>query len=278
VVAVVPCRTKQTTVGLGALRRDVGTTDTVAFRFVQTAARRLDLISREVVSCSRCPRLVAWREAAAANPPASHAGDCYWARALPGWGDAAARLVVIGLAPAAHGGNRTGRMFTGDRSGDFLFAALYRAGYSNQPLSRATDDGLVLSGAWVTAAVRCAPPDNKPTPTERAECAGYLAAELRVLTQARVLLALGGFAYQALLQLPEAGGGRGQKRERFAHGLEIALPPLAAPPRSRQGQVGTGPARTLLCSYHPSQRNVFTGLLTAQMFDDVLSRAKDLGA
>ncbi len=221
---------------------------------------------------------MAWREAAAANPPASHAGERYWARALPGWGDPAARLVLIGLAPAAHGGNRTGRMFTGDRSGDFLFAALHRAGYSNQALSRATDDGLVLTGAWVTAAVRCAPPENKPTPAERAQCAGYLAAELQTLAQARVLLALGGFAYQALLQLTEASPEPGRKRQPFEHGLEIPLPPLAALRQSGRGKTGTGPSRTLLCSYHPSQRNVFTGLLTAQMFDEVLSRARELGA
>jgi uracil-DNA glycosylase len=169
-------------------------------------------------------------------------------------------------------------MFTGDRSGDFLFAALYRAGYSNQPLSASTDDGLVLSGAWVTAAVRCAPPENKPTGQERAQCAGYLTAELQTLAQARVLLALGGFAYQALLRLPEAGGGSGRKRERFSHGLEVPLPPLAGLPRDRRGRTDAGPPRTLLCSYHPSQRNVFTGLLTAQMFDEVLARARELGA
>jgi len=243
---------------------------------MQTAARRLDLIRREVVGCSRCPRLVAWREASAADPPASHAGEHYWARPLPGWGDDAARLVLIGLAPAAHGGNRTGRMFTGDRSGDFLFAALYRAGFSNQPLSASSDDGLVLSGAWVTAAVRCAPPENKPTPREQAECAGYLAAELRALSHARVLLALGGFAYQALLRLAEVGSG--EKRERFAHGLEIALPPLASLSENKRGRTRAGPPRTLLCSYHPSQRNVFTGLLTPQMFDEVLRRARELGA
>jgi uracil-DNA glycosylase family 4 len=245
---------------------------------VRSAGWRLEQIGREVASCTRCPRLVAWREEAAANAPASHAGERYWARPLPGWGDPAARLVVVGLAPAAHGGNRTGRMFTGDRSGDFLFAALHRAGYASQPLSRSIDDGLELSGAWVTAAVRCAPPENKPTPNERATCAPYLSAELRILTDARVVLALGGFAYEALWQLAEVSGGRGTRRARFAHGLELGLPPLAPPAPERRAGAGAGRARTLLCSYHPSQRNVFTGLLTAEMFDEVLARARELGA
>jgi uracil-DNA glycosylase family 4 len=158
-------------------------------------------------------------------------------------------------------------MFTGDRSGDFLFAALHRAGYANQPLSVSAADGLELEGAYVTAAVRCAPPANKPTPVERENCAGYLAAELRALTHARVLLALGAFAYEALWRLPEARPGPVAKRARFAHGVELSLPALAA----RR-------PRTLLCSYHPSQRNVFTGLLSAEMFDKLLGRAHELGA
>ncbi len=210
---------------------------------------------------------MAWREEAASKPPASHATEDYWARPLPGFGDPAARLVIVGLAPAAHGGNRTGRMFTGDRSGDFLFAALHRAGYANQALSRSLDDGLELSGAWVTAAVRCAPPDNKPTPSEREACSGYLSAELSLLSTARVLLALGAFAYEALWRLPETGVGAGRRRDRFAHGLEVEL--LAGP---------GGSPRSLLCSYHPSQRNVFTGLLSAEMFDRLLARARELGA
>ena len=157
-------------------------------------------------------------------------------------------------------------MFTGDRSGDFLFAALYRAGFANQPLSRSRDDGLELSWAWVTAAVRCAPPENKPTPLERETCADYLAAELSLLKGARVLLALGAFAYEALWRLPECSGVVKRKREPFSHGLEIELPPLGELPR------------TLLCSYHPSQRNVFTGLLTAEMFDKLLARARMLSS
>jgi uracil-DNA glycosylase family 4 len=242
---------------------------------VRSAGWQLDKIGREVASCSRCPRLVAWREQAGAHPPASHLGEVYWARPLPGFGDPDARLVIVGLAPAAHGGNRTGRMFTGDRSGDFLFAALHRAGYANQPLSRSIGDGLRLTGAFVTAAVRCAPPENKPTPLERATCSGYLASELDLLVNARVLLALGAFAYEALWRLAEGQWGR---RARFAHGLEVALPPPGVPAQGTRGQARTNFSRTLVCSYHPSQRNVFTGLLTEKMFDDVLARARELGA
>jgi uracil-DNA glycosylase family 4 len=158
-------------------------------------------------------------------------------------------------------------MFTGDRSGDFLFAALHRAGYANQALSRSADDGLELSGAWVTAAVRCAPPENKPTSSERRSCADFLSAELTQLSRARVLLALGAFAYEALWHIPEVTWALGQRRERFAHGLEVRLPASTC-----------GLDRTLLCSYHPSQRNVFTGLLTTEMFDAVLERALGLSS
>ncbi len=221
---------------------------------------------------------MAWRHVAASNPPVSHSTESYWERPLPGFGDPEARLVIVGLAPAAHGGNRTGRMFTGDRSGDFLVAALHRAGYANQALSRSVDDGLRLSGAWVTAAVRCAPPGNKPTPLERDTCACYLSAELQALTGARVLLALGAFAYEALWRLPEGGGGLGERRARFSHGLELPLPPVEELAQDGQGRRHAGVPRTLLCSYHPSQRNVFTGLLTAEMFDKLLTRARELGA
>jgi uracil-DNA glycosylase family 4 len=225
-----------------------------------------------------CPRLVEWREGAALEAPPAHRSERYWARPLPGFGDPAARLVLVGLAPAAHGGNRTGRIFTGDRSGDFLFAALFRQGFANQPTSVRADDGLALGGVYVTAAVRCAPPGNRPSPSERENCSGYLRAELRLLERARVLLALGNFAYESLWRLPEthgtgAGGALGSdarpaQRPPFAHGLEVPLPPL------RPGL----PARTLVCSYHPSQRNVFTGLLTEAMFDEVLARADALAA
>jgi uracil-DNA glycosylase family 4 len=182
---------------------------------------------------------------------------------LAGFGTAGARLVLVGLAPAAHGGNRTGRMFTGDRSGDFLFAALWRAGFANQAVSRSLDDGLELHDAYVTAAVRCAPPDNKPAPDERDRCRGFLTRELTLLARATVYVALGAFSYDALAKTPPVAGELPAPRQRFAHGLEIELSG-----RSRPGW--------LLCSYHPSQRNVFTGLLTAEMFDGVLQRARQL--
>ena len=184
--------------------------------------------------------------------------------------------MIVGLAPAAHGGNRTGRMFTGDRSGNFLYAALHRAGYANQALSRSIDDGLELSGTWVTAAVRCAPPANKPTPLERNTCARYLSSELRELSGARVLLALGAFAYEALWRLPDVAGTTKGKRVRFAHGLELPLAPHQGRASGTQGHPQIAGPRTLLCSYHPSQRNVFTGLLTPAMFDGVLERARQL--
>lgn len=204
-----------------------------------------------MTACRACPRLVRWREEVAAGRP-------YWSKPLAGLGDPDATLVLVGLAPAANGGNRTGRMFTGDRSGDFLFAALHRAGYANQPQSVAASDGLMLTGAWVTAAVRCAPPANRPTPAERDACAGYLDEELSLLRNARVLIALGGFALEALWRLPAISAGA--RRPRFAHGAEVGL----------------ADGRHLLCSYHPSQRNVFTGLLTPAMYDAVLARAREL--
>ena len=218
--------------------------------------RSLPQIAADVASCRACPRLVAWRESVGNERRAAFADETYWARPLAGFGDPAAALVVVGLAPAAHGGNRTGRVFTGDRSGDFLFAALHRAGYANQAESTAIDDGLALDDAFITAAVRCAPPANKPTPGEREACSGFLTEELAALRERRVLLALGAFAYDAIARLVL---GR-TTRPRFAHGLEVETP---------AGQV-------LLCSYHPSQRNVFTGLLTAEMFDTVLARAREL--
>lgn len=230
----------------------------------------LEALGNRIDACRACPRLVAWREAVAVSPAALRSGQTYWARPLRGFGDPAARLVLVGLAPAAHGGNRTGRMFTGDRSGDFLYAALHRAGYANQAESRSRDDGLELSDAYVTASVRCAPPENKPLPEERRRCAPFLAAELAALEQARVLLALGAFAFDALLRQELVGAAlaraAGDRRPRFSHGLELELAPL------RSG----GPPRTLLCTYHPSQRNVFTGLLTAEMIDAVIARARQL--
>jgi uracil-DNA glycosylase len=217
----------------------------------------LGALGDEIAGCRSCPRLVSWRQEVAAHPRASFAGQQYWARPIAGFGDPAARLVVVGLAPAAHGANRTGRIFTGDRSGDWLFAALWRAGYANQPESTSADDGLSLRGAWVTAAVRCAPPGNTPTPTERDQCLPYLRRELALLTEARVVVALGGFACSVL------GGLGGLKpRPRFGHLAEYPVPD----------------GRTLLCSYHPSQQNTFTGTLTEPMFDAVFARARELGA
>ncbi|HMD44563.1 MAG TPA: uracil-DNA glycosylase [Acidimicrobiales bacterium] len=208
-----------------------------------------------IVECRRCPRLVAWRESVAASPRASFAGEVYWGRPVPGFGDPAATVAVVGLAPAAHGANRTGRVFTGDRSGDWLFGALYRAGYANQPTSVGRDDGLELTGAWVSAVVRCAPPANKPTPVERDACSPYLARELELLGSLRVLVALGQFAAQALASLCGL-----RPRPRFGHLVEAPLPD----------------GRVLLCSYHPSQQNTFTGTLTTEMFDAVFARARVL--
>jgi len=204
---------------------------------------------------------VAWRNAVAEHPPPAFAGERYWARPLAGFGDQAARLVVVGLAPAAHGGNRTGRMFTGDRSGDFLVAALHRHGFASQPTSRTAGDGLRLLDSYMTAPVRCAPPDNRPMPAERDVCSKFLHEELGLLADARVFLALGAFAYDCLARLPALREGLPRPRPRFAHGVEVRL---------------FGGERTIVCTYHPSQRNVFTGLLTAAMFDAVLGRCGEL--
>ena len=220
----------------------------------------LDRLSDQVIRCRRCPRLVAWREQCAADPPRRYRGERYWGRPLPGFGDPAAQLVLIGLAPAAHGANRTGRMFTGDRSGEWLYGALHRAGYANQPTSERGDDGLHLRDAYVTAVVRCAPPANKPSPAERDECLRWLEAELPLLERARVLLALGSFAWDgALRALRALGHATPRPRPRFGHGAEASVGPYA-----------------LVGSYHPSQQNTFTGKLTQEMLDAVLSRAGEL--
>jgi len=211
-------------------------------------------VEADVVACAICPRLVAWREQVGREKRAAFRTDDYWARGVPGFGDPAASVVIVGLAPAAHGANRTGRMFTGDRSGDFLYAALHRTGFANQPASVARDDGLELSGAWITAPVRCAPPANKPTIDERDACRPYLERELAVL-DARVLVPLGAFAYEGLCRILGI-----RPRPPFAHGVEVVL----------------GDGRWLLGSFHVSQQNTFTGKLTEPMFDAVLLRARAL--
>jgi uracil-DNA glycosylase family 4 len=215
-------------------------------------------LSASIVACRRCPRLVAWREAVAQQPRAAFVGQRYWARPVPGFGDPGARVLIVGLAPAAHGGNRTGRVFTGDRSGDFLFAALHRAGMANRPASEHRDDGLRLLGAYVAAAVRCAPPANRPTPEERDRCVPFLAEELGLLQHVRVLVALGAFAWDgALRALALRGHPAVRPRPRFAHGAEATIGPF-----------------TLLGCYHPSQQNTFTGVLTPAMLDELLQRAR----
>jgi uracil-DNA glycosylase family 4 len=213
-------------------------------------------LTDEIVACRLCPRLVAWREQVGRDKRASFADETYWARPVPGFGDPNARLLIVGLAPAAHGGNRTGRVFTGDRSGDWLFAALHRAGYANQPTSVRADDGLELHDAYIAAAVRCAPPQNKPTTPERDRCLPYLVREMELLPHVRVLLVLGQFAYDVVAGLV----GVARPRPKFGHGVEAA----------------TADGRTVLCSFHPSQQNTFTGKLTEPMFDAVFRRAREL--
>jgi uracil-DNA glycosylase family 4 len=223
----------------------------------------LQALTAEVVACRRCPRLVAWREQVARERRAAYRTQEYWGRPVPGFGDPQARVVLLGLAPAAHGGNRTGRIFTGDRSGDFLFAALWRTGFANVPNSTGLEDGLRLRDAWVSAAVRCAPPANKPTSAERDRCLPWSVRELRLLSQVKVLLCLGGFAWEAALRLRaplgDDSGAGGHARPKFSHGA-----------------VAEGSPLTLLGCYHPSQQNTFTGRLTEKMLDEVLLRAREL--
>jgi len=222
----------------------------------------LETLAGEIAACRACPRLVEWREQVAREKRASFRDEEYWGRPVPGFGDPGARILLLGLAPAAHGANRTGRMFTGDRSGDWLFAALHRVGLANQAESVSSGDGLALSGAYVASAVRCAPPDNKPTTDERDRCLPFFSSELALLDRVRVIVVLGGFAYQALWRVLGADGvALPRPRPRFAHGLEV--------PTTRA---------TLLGCYHPSQQNTFTGRLTEPMLDAVLSRAVDVAS
>jgi uracil-DNA glycosylase family 4 len=218
-------------------------------------ADTLDRVKAEIVDCRACPRLVAWRELVAVEKRAAYLDCMYWARPVPGFGDPAAELLVVGLAPAAHGGNRTGRVFTGDRSGDWLFGALHRAGYANQPTSVNKDDGLELRGAYISAIVRCAPPANKPTPAERDTCLPYFQRELKLLVGVRVIVCLGKFAYDGIARATGL-----KTRPPFGHGVETVL----------------ADGRRVLCSFHPSQQNTFTRKLTVPMFDAIFARAREL--
>lgn len=217
--------------------------------------RALADLHDEVVSCRACPRLVEWREQVAVEKRAAYRGEDYWGRPVPGFGDPAARILVVGLAPAAHGANRTGRVFTGDRSGDFLFAALHRAGFANQPASQHVDDGLVLDDVFITAPVKCVPPANKPTGEERSACRPFFVREVDALADVKVIVVLGQIGYVAAAA--EFGL---SSRPKFGHGVEAPLPD----------------GRTMLCSFHVSQQNTFTGRLTEEMFDAVLDRARAL--
>ena len=224
------------------------------------AVRTVEALDAEVSVCRACPRLVEWREEVAVVKRKSFADQPYWGRPIPGWGSARPRIVIVGLAPAAHGGNRTGRVFTGDRSGDFLFAALYRAGLANQPECVDAADGLALNDTRVAAAVRCAPPGNAPTPAERATCAPWLDAEWRLVgSDVRVIIALGAFAWRAALQMIRSAGGMvSTPAPQFGHGATAVV-----------GDV------TLIGCYHPSQQNTFTGKLTPQMLDDIFQQARE---
>ncbi len=215
----------------------------------------LERVTAEICDCRRCPRLVAWREEVGREKRAAYRDWEYWARPVPGFGDPGAALLVVGLAPAAHGGNRTGRVFTGDNSGDWLYGAMHRAGFASQPASLHRDDGLVLSRAYVSAAVRCAPPGNKPLPAERDACQPYLEREIALLTSLRVIVPLGAYGYEAVARVMAWRG-----RPKFGHGVEAMLPN----------------GLRVVCSYHPSQHNTFTGRLTVPMFDAVFARAREI--
>jgi uracil-DNA glycosylase family 4 len=223
------------------------------------SARELERIAAEVVGCRSCPRLVEWRERVARDKTVRFADQTYWGRPVPGFGDPAAGILVVGLAPAAHGGNRTGRIFTGDRSGDFLFGSLHRVGLSNRPTSVSRDDGLRLIRAYLSAVNRCAPPGNKPTPAERDTCLPFLEREIAALERLRVLVALGAFAWDGALRALSALGHPTRPRPRFGHAAEASVGPFV-----------------LLGSFHPSQQNTFTGRLAPQMLDAVFERAAEL--
>jgi uracil-DNA glycosylase len=220
------------------------------------SAEALARIDHDVVACHACPRLVDWREEVAREKVARFADEEYWGRPVPGFGDPDARVLILGLAPAAHGGNRTGRIFTGDRSGDFLYASLHRTGFANQPTSVARDDGLILTGAYVSAVNRCAPPANKPLPEERDRCLPFLEREIAALADLRVIVALGAYAWDGALRALGALGHLVRPRPRFGHGARSAVGPYV-----------------LVGCFHPSQQNTFTGKLTPAMLDDVMHKA-----
>lgn len=215
----------------------------------------LALVHADIADCRRCERLVAWREQVAVERRAAYRDETYWGRGVPGFGDPAARVLVVGLAPAAHGANRTGRMFTGDRSGEWLYRALWRAGFANQPESTSRDDGMALRDVFITAPVRCAPPQNKPLPLEQANCRPYLERELALLADVRVFVALGQIAYHATCAVLGV-----RPKPKFGHGVEAML----------------DDQRHLVCSYHVSQQNTFTGRLTEEMLDAVFARVRIL--
>tara|TARA_B100000686_G_scaffold348419_1_gene439426 strand:+ start:2261 stop:2923 length:663 start_codon:yes stop_codon:yes gene_type:complete len=217
----------------------------------------IESLNDEVVSCRSCNRLVEWRERVAVEKRAAYADQTYWGKPVPSFGDPSAHLLIVGLAPAAHGANRTGRMFTGDRSGDFLFAALHRVGYANQSSATSRSDGMKLTGAYITAPLRCAPPKNKPTAEELQNCRSFFGKELELLKNVKVILALGGIGYAAIAKEFNL-----RPKPKFMHGLEVRLPD----------------ERILLCSYHVSQQNTFTGRLTEDMFDSVLLRAREIAS
>ncbi len=215
----------------------------------------LSEVNVQIVECTKCPRLVEWRERVARDKRASYINEDYWGRPVTGFGDPKAAIAIVGLAPAAHGANRTGRMFTGDRSGDWLYAGLYRAGLANQAEAVGVDDGLELTKVWVTSAVKCAPPDNKPTAEEQNTCRDFLTEELSALPNLKVIIALGGIGASAVARHFDI-----RPRPKFGHGVEVAF----------------SDRLTLLCSYHVSQQNTFTGRLTESMLDDIFTRAKKL--
>lgn len=219
----------------------------------------LAALTGEIVDCRRCPRLVGWRELVAREKVARYADEPYWGRPVPGFGDPDARILIVGLAPAAHGGNRTGRVFTGDRSGDFLWSALHAVGLGDRPSSRRADDGLTLTDTYIAAAVRCAPPLNRPTIEERDSCGPYLVRELAILDRVRVIVPLGQFGWDAVLRATAALGHETRPRPRFGHRAEARVGPYS-----------------LVASYHPSQQNTFTGKLTPEMLEGVLARAREL--